>query len=192
MQKKKASGRPAIRPLRSVNRKKRNLTVLPVGTYHYHCTCTGTNINLVLGFAMASLMPRPSKNKKPPRPATKAPGTWTEQDFAGSGLLAYARNSLDKKQQQQTKNNREETESQTASTPSVNRLSRRLQALTKKRTSQKTSSANPSRTTATTPSPDTSNSALAAALLSTLQASQPTVNINRQSRRGQALNKNNT
>ena len=137
-------------------------------------------------------MPRPSKNKKPPRPATKAPGTWTEQDFAGSGLLAYARNSLDKKQQQQTKKNREETESQTTSKLSVNRLSRRLQALTKKRTSQKTSSANPSRTTATTPSPDTSNSALAAALLSTLQASQPTVNINRQSRRGQALNKNNT
>ena len=191
MQKKKASGRP-LGLFDLLDRNKRNLAVLPVGTYHYHCTCTGTNINLVLGFAMASLMPRPSKNKKPPRPATKAPGTWTEQDFAGSGLLAYARNSLDKKQQQQTKTNREETESQTASTPSVNRLSRRLQALTKKRTSQKTSSANPSRTTATTPSPDTSNSALAAALLSTLQASQPTVNINRQSRRGQALNKNNT
>jgi hypothetical protein len=147
--------------------------------YHMHQHCDG------------SLMPRPSKNKKPPRPTTRAPGTWTEQDFAGSGLLAYARNSLDKKQQQQRNSNRGETQSQTTSKLSVNRLSRRLQALTKKRTSQKTSSAIPSRTTATTPSPDT-NSALAAALLSTLQASQPTVNINRQSRRGQALNKNNT
>ena len=146
---------------------------------------------------MASLMPRTSKtkkppNKRPPRPTTKAPGTWTEQDFAGSGLLAYARNSLDKKQQQQNNNNRIVTASQSKSNRSVNRLSRRLQALTKKRTSQKQSSANPSRTKATTPSSDTNNSALAAALLSTLQASQPTANINRQSRRGLALNKNST